>query len=68
MKKLCLILTLCLLAFCFAACKDEAPAKDTGTNPVTTVTADTGATEAPTEEEEETKAPETPLYDWTARY
>ena len=67
MKKLSLLLALCLLTACLASCGgDKTDAAETGSQ-ATTTTAAAQTTEAPTEEET-TKEPEVPQDDWTARY
>ena len=66
MRKLSLLLVLCLMLVCFVSCKDDQ--KDGGsTDNGTTTTQATQTTEAPTDEES-TKTPETPQSNWTGRY
>ena len=69
MRKLSLLLVLCLMLCCFAACKDDKQTEPTPTAPPssqTTTQAPEGDTTKPTEVE--SKVPETPQDKWTERY
>lgn len=70
MRKISLLLVLCVLLACFASCggDDTNTPEPTGTNVPEETTEAPKDTEEPTEEATETDAPETPNYDWTMRY
>lgn len=72
MRKMLIVLTLALMLIALVSCDGgEKVPESTGTKaPAVTTTAPIDTNEPPTEENTEasTKAPETPLYDWTARY
>ena len=71
MRKLAVLLALCVLLVCFASCGDDAVKDPTPTStnqPTVTTEARKDAAKEPTKEETKTEAPETPLYDWTQRY
>ena len=66
MRKLSLLFALCLmLLVCFVACKEDKSADNSVETQQTTQATQT--TESPTDEES-TKEPETPQYQWTGRY
>ena len=67
MRKLSLLLALCLMLVCFVSCKDDKK-DDVGTDNGTTTTQAAQTTEAPTDDEDSTKTPETPQSNWTGRY
>lgn len=71
MRKLSLLLAICLMLICFVACNNEpsgteVPTTDGSKDTQITTQVDE-VTEAPTKEEI-TKEPETPQYNWTGRY
>lgn len=70
MRKLSLLLAICLMLVCLVACNEEPEAGATTTSASTEAkitTQTTEVTDTPTVEET-TKAPETPQSNWTGRY
>lgn len=70
MRKLSILLVLCILLACFVSCNDDKKTENTptGTNAPEVTTKAPDNHEEPTEKETKTDAPETPLYEWTPRY
>ena len=74
MRKLSLLLVLCMLLACFASCGDNTTQTPDTTDDFEVTTKAPAATKAPedteetTEKETETDAPETPQDKWTERY
>lgn len=67
MRKLSLLLAICLMLVCFVSCKDDQKDEGSTTDGGIATTQSTGTTEAPTDDES-TKTPETPQDKWTGRY
>ena len=71
MRKLSIVLVLCMLLAFFAACENDTakdPTPTTTGKPEATTAAVAEPTKEPAKEETKTEAPETPLYEWTPRY
>lgn len=69
MRKLSILLVLCILLACFVACGDDNKQDNTptGTNAPEVTTEAPDNDETPPDEDEP-EVPETPLYEWTQRY
>ena len=70
MRKLSLLLLMCLMLVCFASCNGDKGAESStegGNKDAQTTVQVNEDTEAPTKEAS-TKAPETPQSNWTGRY
>jgi hypothetical protein len=70
MRKISIILVLCILLACFVSCGDDNKQNNTptGTNAPEVTTEAPDNNKEPAEKETETDAPETPIYEWTPRY
>lgn len=71
MRKLSLLLAICLMLICFVACNNEPAGSEVptteGSNDTQTTTQASDVTETPTDDAA-TKVPETPQDKWTGRY